>query len=97
MKYIDLILVIKIVFILLTIIHLYLKLKQTHNALDNKIKYWKEKTEFIFITLTAILMLYVFNPRTNNTLLIDNEIKILLFLFAVVIIFTEDWDFFLKY
>jgi hypothetical protein len=83
---------IKIIFVVLTFIHIYLKFKQTRNKLDDKIQYWKDKTEFIFITFTAILMLYLFNPRSNNMIHIDNETKLLLFIFAALILFTENWE-----
>ena len=90
--YIRTIMCIKIMFVVLTLIHIYLKFKKTRDELDDKIQYWKEKMEFIFITLTAILMLYLFNPRSNNMIHIDNETKLLLFIFAALIIFTENWE-----
>ena len=90
--YILFILVLKIIFLLLLITHLYLKNKSKWNEVDEKILYWKERVEFLFITCMAMLMLYIFNPRSGNTILITNEIKIMLFAFALLILITENWE-----
>ena len=86
----------KIIFLWLLITHLYLKNKTQWSELDKKLLYWKERVEFLFITCIAILMLYIFNPKSSNTILITNEIKILLFAFALLILMTENWEKFFK-
>jgi len=85
------IIALKIIFMLLLVTHFYLKNKTQWNELDDKLLYWKERVEFWFITCICVLMLYIFNPRSANTILITNEIKILLFVFAVLILMTENW------
>lgn len=102
MKYLDLyiyiIIAIKILFILMTFTHLYLKFKgeQNHSALDKKLVFWKERLEFIFILLMSILLIYIFNPRKQRILLIDKEIEILLYLFGYILLITAKWDIFLE-
>lgn len=95
--YIMFIFLIKIGFIIMAVTHLYLKLKgKEHTDLDKKILYWKERFEFIFIILMAILLIYLFNPRHDKSILIDNETKILLYLFGFVLLITSDWNTFIK-
>ena len=58
---------IKIGFILMAVTHIYLKAKgETETDLDKKIVYWKERFEFVFVLLMAILLIYLFNPRKNR-------------------------------
>ena len=90
--YILFIVGLKVIFLLLLLAHLYLKNKSQWNEVDEKILYWKERVEFLFVTCVAMLMLYIFNPRSANTIFITNEIKILLFAFAFLILITENWE-----
>ena len=93
--YIWFIIGLKVIFMLLLITHLFLNYKQKLSELDKKILYWKERVEFWFITCMALLMLYIFNPRSTNAIMIDNETKLLLFVFALLILITENWKYFL--
>jgi len=96
-SYIYLIIAIKLGFILMAISHIYLKSKGEEDSdLDKKFKYWKERFEFIFIILMAILLIYLFNPRYNNQVVIDKEMKILLFLFGIILIITAKWSAFFE-
>jgi len=96
--YIILIIIIKIGFILMAISHLYLKVKGNGNSnIDKTVIYWKERFEFIFIVLMAILLIYLFNPRYDNTKLIDTETKILLYLFGFILLITAKWEVFLSH
>ena len=94
--YISLIFVIKIGFILMAVTHIYLKAKgETKSDLDKKIVYWKERFEFVFVLLMAILLIYLFNPRKNRIVMIDGETNVLLYLFGFVLLITAKWgDFF---
>jgi L-asparagine transporter-like permease len=93
--YITFIFLIKIGFIVLAISHLYLKIKHKENTeTDKKILYWKERFEFIFIALMAVLLIYLFNPRTDRSVIIDKETKILLYLFGFILILTAKWEIF---
>jgi len=95
--FIVLIILIKVLFIGMSAIHIYLKL--THNEgsyLDNIIVYWKEREEFIFIVLMAILLILIFNPRYPNMNFLTNESKILLFLFGIILLVTAKWGTFFE-
>lgn len=95
--YITFIFLIKIGFIIMAVTHIYLKSKgKEHSSLDKKIEYWKERFEFIFIALMSILLIYIFNPRIDRSVLVDKETKILLYLFGFILLITAKWDLFIK-
>jgi hypothetical protein len=80
----------------LAITHLYLKSKgQQDTDLDKNIVYWKERLEFIFIFLMAILLIYLFNPRRSKPAFINNEMKLLFYLFGFILLITSDWSIFI--
>lgn len=91
--FISIIFVIKIIFTMLAITYLYLKTKGDENSkLYKNIAFWKKKTEFIFILLMAILLIYLFNPRADKINLIDKESKLLLYLFGILLLVTSKWS-----
>jgi len=95
--YITFIFLIKIGFIIMAVLHLYLKYKgKSVSDLDKKVLYWKERFEFFFIALMAILMIYLFNPRNSKIVMIDKETNLLLYLFGFVLIITAKWDLFFQ-
>jgi hypothetical protein len=95
--FIYVIFAVKIGFILMAITNIYLKHKgREGDELYEKINYWKERFEFIFVFLMSILLIYLFNNRTSKTVLISGETKLLLFLFGIVLIITAKWSVFFK-
>jgi hypothetical protein len=93
--YIYSIIGIKFIFILMAVTHIILKIKgELGSDLDNKILYWKERIEFVFIILMAILLIYIFNPRMPHTNLLNFEVKLLFYLFGFILIITADWGVF---
>ena len=95
--YISSIFLFKIIFIILASIHLYLTLtNKKGNDLDKQILFWRERIEFIFTSLMAILLIYLFNPRNNRIFMINHETKVLLFLFGFILIISANWKTFLK-
>jgi hypothetical protein len=95
--YIYLIFFTKIIFILMSLIHIFLKLKGKENSeLDKKFVYVKERVEFIFVFLMAFLLIYLFNPFTSiKTVEVNGKPKILLYLFGIVLLITADWNTFI--
>ena len=94
--FIRLIIIVKILFIILALIHRYLTFtKQEYSKLGIQVQFWKSRIEFIFIFLMSLLLIYLFNPRFNRSVLVNRETKFILFLFGIVLIITADWnDFF---
>ena len=93
--YVTLIFIVKIMFILLAVAHIYLNTKgKSKSTLDKKIVYWKDRLEFVFVALMSVLLIYLFNPRASKPVVIDKETKVLLFLFGFVLIITAKWSIF---
>jgi hypothetical protein len=59
-----------------------------------KLEFWRERAEFIFITCMAILLICIFYPGAK--IQIDRETQILLYLFGVILLITAKWSTFLK-
>ncbi len=110
-NYIYFIFFIKMIFIILAIVNLYLKKqipveeKENQETQDNKktdkikkqletqkkIENWKIHIELLFKFLMAMLIIYIFSPRYNRINLINYEVKLLLFLFGIILIVTAQW------
>lgn len=85
--YITLVFIVKIIFIILAITRLYIKHKKpADQALFKKVDLWKAIVEFIFVLMMSFLLIYLFNPRNDRIHMIDNETKILLYLYGFVIL-----------
>jgi hypothetical protein len=96
-KYVILIILVKVVFIILAVSHLFLKVKgKSDSETDKKILYWKERIEFIFIFLMSLMLIYLFNPRSTKEVKLDFETKLLLYLFGFILLITAKWDIFFK-
>ena len=94
-KYVILIVLIKVIFIILAVSHLYFSFKgKADSKTDKKIVYWKERVEFVFITLMSIMLIYLFNPKANRETLLDFETKLLLYLFGFILLITAKWGVF---
>jgi quinol-cytochrome oxidoreductase complex cytochrome b subunit len=105
-NYIFFVFFIKITFVILAIINLYLKKEIQHEEKEkNKsdkikkqektqqnIEYWKIHIELLFKFLMSILLIYIFNPRQNRIHLINYEAKLLFFLFGIILVFTANWE-----
>jgi hypothetical protein len=93
--YIILIFIVKIAFIILAVYRLYIKAKNPKDKKLETIEFWKDRFEFMFITLMSILLIYLFYPRANRINMIDGETKLLLYLFGFVLLLTENWSSFI--
>lgn len=95
--YITLIFIIKILFVISALTLAYMKNKKTSDKKTvEKLEFWKERIEFIFIAMMSALLIYLFYPRANRINLITSETKILLYLFGFVLLLTAKWDIFFK-
>jgi hypothetical protein len=89
--YVILIVLIKVLFVCLAVMHLYMKIKhRTDSELDKTIVYLKGKIEFMFVLLMSLLLIYLFNPRVERSP--DKETKLLFFLFGIVLLITAKWN-----
>ena len=96
-NYVILVILIKVVFVILAVSHLFLKIKgKADSETDKKIVYWKERVEFVFIFLMSLMLIYLFNPRSNRDAKLDFETKILLYLFGFILLITAKWGVFIE-
>jgi len=90
--YLKILLIVKIIFVMLALLGLYVKLHNPNNTkLANILTYWKGRSEFIFISLMSVLFIYLFNPVNDHVDMIDFELKFMLFLFGFTLLLTENW------
>jgi hypothetical protein len=76
---------------------MFLKLNgKSDTDVYKKISKAKERVEFVFVILMAILLIFLFNPRHDRSIQIDNETKILLYLFGFILLLTAKWDTFIE-
>ena len=94
--YIYFIIFIKITFIILSLDTIILKKKHEDNT-DKYVNlmFWKSRVEFMFIASMALLLIFLFNPY-NKKNCVDNKIRILLFLFGIILIITSKWSLFFE-
>ena len=88
----------KIVFILAIISHFILRVyvlfgNHNHNKLEQRIFYWKERTEFMYMISMAILLIVLFKPGKNKH--IHSEHSMILFLFGWYLLVTAKWNLFI--
>ena len=94
--YVYLIFIVKVIFIILALYEKSLKRGgKKNNAKVMKVNFWKERVEFIFVILMSLLLMYIFFPRASRINLINSEVKLLLFLFGIVLIITANWSTFI--
>ena len=95
-KYIVLVFIVKICFIVLSVTHIYLRATGKSNTnINNTVVYWKERMEFIFIFLMSCLLIYLFNPRKDRIQMIDTQTQWLFYLFGFVLLITAKWNTFI--
>jgi len=87
--YLKTIIFCKIIFIGLIIAEGYLWVKGKKSSdMDKKLHMIKTKVENVFKILMSLLLIYLFNPRTDRSILIDYETKVLLCLFGIILLIT---------
>jgi hypothetical protein len=95
--YIMLIIFIKVIYLCLTIAHIYFRVKdEGDNETDTKIQHWKDRVEFVFVALMSFLLIYLFNPRANRSSNLDFETKLLLYILGFILLMTANWKTFIK-
>ena len=93
--YIIFVFIIKIIFILLALTYRYLVFKKQQNTpLAQQIFFWKSRIDFVFTFLMSLLLIYVFYPKNEYPTIVVGEMRLLLFLFGIILIITADWNLF---
>jgi hypothetical protein len=90
---------IKILFIILKLINVYLTLtKQTGTQFAKNVNYWDDRVEFVYKAVMSALVIYLFRncSKPNPICIYDKETKLLLFIFGFVLLYTASWNTFIK-
>lgn len=80
---------VKILFVLFAILEFYSKIK--HKSWASWALYWKQRTEFIFIIAMAFICIVLFNPFSSGELVVDRHVRVLLFIYGIIILITSNW------
>ena len=101
-NFIIFIIFIKLIFLVFLIIEKYYSYKLYHNPTTIEKKYdtanynwaiyWKERLELIFIILMAFVCIIIFYPYYTDTIFIDKETRLLLFIYGFIILITANWS-----
>ena len=101
-NFIILVIFVKIVFVVFALIARYYEFKisksvsstekQQYTQNYNWAIYWKERLEFLFIILMALVCIIIFYPFYSDTLYIDKETRLLLFIYGFIILITANWS-----
>jgi hypothetical protein len=97
--YLLFIIVIKLFFLVFIIGSFYYTyISHSPNALQKSatFKFWKNRTEFIFSLSMSFLLLYLFYPWRTSNLVIDKETKILIYIYAIILILNSDYREFIQ-
>ena len=70
--------------------------KDENKEIIEKLTYYNERAEFVFVACMSVLLIYLFNPRWTKYPPLDKEMRFLLYLYGVVIIFTAKWGLFFE-
>lgn len=96
--FIYFIILMKCLFLFFAVWNFYLKKKNgggsgssNKTKLEKWISYYKNLTENIFIILVSILLIYLFNPYHDNKYLDDKYVKVLFFIYGILMLITFDW------
>ena len=85
--YLYLVLLIKISYIIITIV--YLRSKYKKYEFTDKIKYVKNILHSIFNFLLILLIIFLFNPFFKHRIELNDHIKLFLFAFGVMSLITQ--------
>jgi hypothetical protein len=96
--FIYFIILVKCLFLFFVIWNFYLKKKngggndRNETKLQKKVLYYRNLMENIFIILVSLLLIYLFNPYHDNKYLDNKKVKILFFIYGVLMLVTFDWS-----
>jgi hypothetical protein len=93
--YLTLVFIVKIIFVILAVTLIYVKYQKPNDKqFIQNLKCWKERLEFIFKAMMSAMLIFLFNPMSDNVRLINYECKLLLYLFGFILILTAKWNVF---
>ena len=95
--YVIIIFIVKLIFLYFLLAEAVSKAKlKKDNSSQNmkeykKNAYFKERIELLFKFLMSIFLIYVFYPRRKIPIVLTMEMRVLLFIFGIVLIVSAKW------
>ena len=83
------VILIKILFIVYEIFYVTQK---RNNKVNSNTIYWKEKFEWLFQLLMLLILIHIFYPWKNDIKSLTPEIRHLIFIYSVLVLFTLLWN-----
>ena len=95
---ITFLLIVKVLFVVCALTDVYLEHKkgEKNEELIEKVQFWKDRFEFVFIAGMSLLLLYFFFPRNNKPLVTTFETRFLFFVYGIIIFIKMDWGLFIN-
>ena len=96
--FITFLIIVKILFVVSALTDVYLEHNKgsKNEELIEKVQYWKDRFEFIFIAGMSLLLLYFFFPRNNKPIVTTFETRFLFFAYGIIIFIKMDWGLFIN-
>ena len=94
---ITFLLIVKVLFVVCALARVYLEHKkgeQKNEVLIEKVEYWKDRFEFIFIAGMSLLLMCFFFPRNNKPIVTTFETRFLFFVYGILVFIKLDWKLF---
>ncbi len=98
--FIYFLILLKVVFIITTLTLKYYEFKyekspiKQHKLLIEDLKQFRERIEFIFVICMSGILISIFNPMHTKPIVVDNDTKMLLYLFGIFNILFAPWNIF---
>jgi hypothetical protein len=66
--------------------------QKRNNKVNSNTIYWKEKFEWLFQLLMLLFLIHIFYPWKNDLKSLTPEVRHLIFIYSVLILFTLLWN-----
>ena len=74
--------------ILFSIYEIFYVVQKRNNKVNSNTIYWKEKFEWLFQLLMLLILIHIFYPWKNDITSLTPEVRHLIFIYSVLILFT---------
>lgn len=90
--------IVKVLFLVSAVTDVYLEHKkgEKNEELIEKVQFWKDRFEFVFIAGMSLLLVYFFFPRNNKPIVTTFETRFLFFVYGIIIFVKLDWALFIN-
>ena len=90
--FITFLFIVKILFFVLALVHIYLKRTGKEDSQMNEtVLFWKDRCEFVFIIGVSLLLMIFFFPGRKIEMEPTFEMRFLFFVYGIIILINVDW------